>query len=81
MAIEAPNEMLAYVALPPEVNGKKDALAVVDSDPTSPTFGRLVGRLDLPNVGNELHHFGWNACNSHLRGHAPNPQTGIRLVA
>jgi methanethiol oxidase len=80
-AIEAPSEKLAYVALlTPEVNGKKDALGVVDTDPTSPHFGRLVGRLDLPNGGNELHHFGWNACSSHLCAHAPNPHAERRYL-
>src|SRR5256885_888374 len=59
MAGEAPTETLAYVALlTSEQNGKKDALGVVDTDPASPDYGRLVGRLDLPNGGNELHHFG-----------------------
>jgi selenium-binding protein 1 len=81
MAIEAPDETLAYVALlTPEVNGRKDALGVVDTDPTSPHFGRLVGRLDLPNGGNELHHFGWNACSSHLCAHAPNPHAERRYL-
>jgi selenium-binding protein 1 len=81
MAIEAPDETLAYVALlTPEANGKTDALGVVDTDPTSPHFGRLVGRLDLPNGGNELHHFGWNACSSHLCGHAPNPHAERRYL-
>ena len=80
-AIEAPDETLAYVALlTPEANGKKDALGVVDTDPTSPHFGRLVGRLDLPNGGNELHHFGWNACSSHLCAHAPNPHAERRYL-
>jgi selenium-binding protein 1 len=80
-AIEAPAETLAYVALlTPEVNGKKDALGVVDTDPTSPTFGQLVGKLDLPNGGNELHHFGWNACSSHLCAHAPNPHAERRYL-
>ena len=80
-AIEAPAEKLAYVALlTPEVNGKKDALGVVDTDRTSPTFGRLVGKLDLPNGGNELHHFGWNACSSHLCAHAPNPHAERRYL-
>src|SRR5437016_12335338 len=67
MAGEAPAESLAYVALLTNgQNGKKDALGVVDTDPRSPDYGRLVGKLDFPNGGNELHHFGWNACSSHL---------------
>src|SRR6185295_18346235 len=40
MAGEAPAESLAYVALLTQgINGKKDALGVVDTDPDSPTFG------------------------------------------
>jgi selenium-binding protein 1 len=67
MASEAPRELLAYVALLTNgQNGKKDALGVVDTDPESADYGRLVGQLDFPDGGNELHHFGWNACSSHL---------------
>ena len=25
-------------------------------------LSKIVGRIDMPNVGDELHHFGWNAC-------------------
>jgi selenium-binding protein 1 len=85
LAGEAPPEQLAYVALlAPETNGKSngrtDALGVVDTDPTSHDYGRLVGKLDFPNGGNELHHFGWNACSSHLCGYAPNPHVERRYL-
>jgi methanethiol oxidase len=81
LATEAAPEKHAYVALlTPTVNGRSDALGVVDTDPASPTYGRLVGRLDFPNGGNELHHFGWNACSSHLCGHAPNPHMERRYL-
>ena len=81
MAAEAPAESLAYVALLTQgTNGKKDALGVVDADPASPDYGRLVGRLDLPHGGNELHHFGWNACSSHLCAFAPNPHVERRYL-
>ncbi len=81
MAAEAPAETLAYVALLTQgTNGKKDALGVVDADPASPEYGRLVGRLDLPHGGNELHHFGWNACSSHLCAFAPNPHVERRYL-
>ena len=81
MAAEAPPESLAYVALLNTTgNGGKDALGVVDTDPASPDYGRLVGRLDFPHGGNELHHFGWNACSSHLCGHAPNPHMERRFL-
>ena len=81
MAGEAPAETLAYVALlTAENNGKKDALGVIDTDPASPDYGRLVGKLEFPNGGNELHHFGWNACSSHLCAYAPNPHMERRYL-
>ena len=81
LASEAPAEDLAYVALlTPGTNGQKDALGVIDTAPSSPRFGQLVGRLDLPTGGNELHHFGWNACSSHLCGFAPNPHMERRYL-
>jgi selenium-binding protein 1 len=68
MAMEAPPESLAYLALinPKPENGKPDALGVVDTDPNSNSYARLVGQVDMPNAGDELHHFGWNACSSCL---------------
>ncbi|HEU5209899.1 MAG TPA: selenium-binding protein SBP56-related protein, partial [Longimicrobiales bacterium] len=81
MASEAPPERLAYVALLASgENGHTDALGVVDTDPDSPTYGTLVGRVDFPHGGNELHHFGWNACSSHLCGYAPNPHMERRYL-
>jgi len=81
LASEAPAESLAYVALlTPGENGKRNALGVVDTDPASADYGRLVGQLDLPNGGNELHHFGWNACSSHLCAYAANPHVERRYL-
>jgi 56kDa selenium binding protein (SBP56) len=45
---------------------QKDALAVVDCDPDTTTFGGVVGWTELSASGNELHHFGWHACSSAL---------------
>jgi selenium-binding protein 1 len=71
-AVEAPPEKLAYVALLADgANGSRDAIGVVDTDPASPGYGTMVGRTELPQGGNELHHFGWNACSSHLCPYAP----------
>ncbi len=70
-ATEAPPEKLAYVALLSTDATTRDAIGVVDTDPASPDYGTLVGRTDLPQGGNELHHFGWNACSSHLCPYAP----------
>ena len=41
-----------------------DYLATVDVDPESATYSQVVHRTTMPNVGDELHHFGWNACSS-----------------
>nr|WP_308129181.1 selenium-binding protein SBP56-related protein [Actinoplanes polyasparticus] len=37
------------------------------------SYGRVVGWTDLPHTGDELHHFGWNACSSALCPAAPHP--------
>jgi selenium-binding protein 1 len=71
-AIAAPRENLAYVAAYDPAGSRKDAMTVIDCDPSSATYGSVVGWTDLPTGGNELHHFGWNACSSALchEGHA-----------
>jgi selenium-binding protein 1 len=65
-AIDAPPEQLAYVAAFDPRGQVKDAMSVIDCDEASPTYGTVVGWTDLPHAGNELHHFGWNACSSAL---------------
>jgi methanethiol oxidase len=81
LAMQAPVERLAYVALlNPKQDGRPDGMAVVDVDPTSASYGRLVGRLDMPNAGDELHHFGWNACSSALCPYAPHPHIERRYL-
>jgi methanethiol oxidase len=79
-AMEAPPEELAYVALLGVEKGRPDALGVVDTRPDSPGFGRLIGQVDFPNGGNELHHFGWNACSSHLCPWSPNAHVERRYL-
>ena len=81
LAMEAPPEGLAYVALlAPAGNGRRDAVGVVDTDPASSGYGRLVEQVELPQGGNELHHFGWNACSSHLCPYAPNGHVERRYL-
>jgi len=73
-AAAAPAEELAYVAaFHRGDDSRPDALAVVGVDKSSPDFAKVVGWLDMPEVGDELHHFGWNACSSALchAGHDP----------
>jgi methanethiol oxidase len=61
-------------------NGRPDALAVLDLDEHSSTFGELVNRVEMPNVGDELHHFGWNACSSALCPWMPHPHVERRYL-
>ena len=73
-AAAAPAEELAYVAaFHRDGPVRSDALAVVDVKPGSPDYSKIVGWLDMPEIGDELHHFGWNACSSALchTGHDP----------
>ena len=80
-AMEAPPEQLAYVALlTPGETGGRDALGVVDTNPDSAGYGRLIGATEFPNGANELHHFGWNACSSHLCPYAPHAHVERRYL-
>jgi len=82
-ATAAPPETLAYVAtLNTGTNGDRapDAITVLDVEEGSSTYGQLVGRLDMPNVGDELHHFGWNACSSALCPWAAHPHVERRYL-
>jgi selenium-binding protein 1 len=65
-AMKSPRETLMYVpAIRVGTASKKpDYLATVDLDPRSKSYGQVIHRLAMPNAGDELHHFGWNACSS-----------------
>ena len=81
MAMQAVPETLAYLALiNPKKKGKPDAIGVVDLDPKSKGYGRLIGQTDMPKAGDELHHFGWNACSSCLCPYAPHPHMERRYL-
>ncbi|WP_030438793.1 selenium-binding protein SBP56-related protein [Actinoplanes subtropicus] len=79
-AAGAPAETLAYVAAFDRSAEQPDAIAVVDTDPASGTYGKVVGWTSLPNTGDELHHFGWNACSSALCPTAPHPHVERRYL-
>jgi selenium-binding protein 1 len=79
-AMKAARETLAYVvAFDPE-RKVSDTLSVVDVDPKSNSYGRIVGTTSMPHAGDELHHFGWNACSSCLCPNAPHPHTERRYL-
>jgi selenium-binding protein 1 len=64
-AMAAPPEEHLYVACLHEGTGvdAPDFLAVVDAE-----RGSIVHETPMPNVGDELHHFGWNRCSSSCHG-------------
>src|ERR1700694_3597210 len=82
MAMQAPSEQLGYVVTfnPTPQNGRHDALCVLDLDPKSRTYAQVVSRTEVPMVGDELHHFGWNACSAALCPYAPHPHIERRYL-
>jgi selenium-binding protein 1 len=74
-AVAAPSEKLAYVVAFDRSGERHDALTVIDVDETSADYAKVVGWTDMPTRGDELHHFGWNACSSALMhaGHDMGP--------
>jgi selenium-binding protein 1 len=80
LAREAPAETLAYMVTYDPTARQPDALLTIDVDPGSPQYREVVGRLEMPNLGDELHHFGWNVCSSALCPYAPHPHTERRYL-
>jgi methanethiol oxidase len=64
-AIRAPAEGHLYVACLHNGTGveRPDFVAVIDAEE-----GRIVHEVEMPNVGDELHHYGWNRCSSACHG-------------
>lgn len=65
-AMKGPREKLLFVTCTYANTGvyQPDYLAVVDADPDSKAYSKVVHRLSMPKAGDELHHFGWNICSS-----------------
>src|SRR5262249_27257637 len=80
LAREAPAETLAYMVTYDPTARQPDALLTIDVDAGSPHYREVVGRLEMPNLGDELHHFGWNVCSSALCPYAPHPHTERRYL-
>ncbi|MEI5999862.1 selenium-binding family protein [Paraburkholderia bengalensis] len=80
MASSAPKETVAYVASFDPSRETPDELAVVGVEPGSADYGAIISRVPMPNTGDELHHFGWNACSSCLCPNAPHPHTERRYL-
>src|SRR5262245_58214128 len=80
VAMQAPPEKLAYLAILNVAGDQPDALGVVDLDPRSSTFSKVIGQTAMPNAGDELHHFGCNACSTALCPYAPHPHVERRYL-
>jgi len=80
MAMKAPAERFAYVATFDPARKVADALAIVDVDPKSRGYSTITGTVKMPNKGDELHHFGWNACSSCLCPNAPHAHAERRYL-
>ncbi|XP_030898090.2 methanethiol oxidase-like isoform X2 [Melopsittacus undulatus] len=65
-AMKGPREEVVYLPCIYRNTGieKPDYLATVDVDPKSPHYCQVIHRLPMPNLNDELHHSGWNACSS-----------------
>ncbi|GMH44391.1 hypothetical protein BSKO_12343 [Bryopsis sp. KO-2023] len=60
-----PREKLVYVpCVIPDQTSRPDYLATIDVDPESENYSKVIHRLELPNIGDEIHHTGWNSCSS-----------------
>ena len=57
-AMRAPREKILYTVALYIGTGiqKPDYLATIDADPESKTYSQVINRLEMPNVGDELHH-------------------------
>jgi selenium-binding protein 1 len=55
------HERFLYVATIAQSPDDPDFVAVIGADPHRHGFGQIVNRIDMPNVGDELHHFGYSA--------------------
>ena len=80
MAMKAPAETMAYVAAFDPARKVPDGIAVVDVDPASKSYSKILNTVAMPNAGDELHHFGWNACSSCLCPNAPHPHVERRYL-
>jgi methanethiol oxidase len=53
-------ERFLYVTTIAQSATDPDFVAVIGADPRRSDFGKIVNRVDMPEVGDELHHFGYS---------------------
>jgi selenium-binding protein 1 len=54
-------ERYLYVSTIAQSPTDPDFIAVIGADPRRKDFGKIVNRIDMPSVGDELHHYGYSA--------------------
>src|SRR5262245_54009944 len=54
-------ERFLYVSTVAQSATDPDFIAVIGADPRRADFGRIVNRIDMPNVGDEVHHYGYSS--------------------
>ena len=63
---ELQQERFLYVTTVAQSPNDPDFVAVIGADPSQSDFGKIVNRVDMPNVGDELHHFGYSSNQNRL---------------
>jgi selenium-binding protein 1 len=66
-AMSGPREELLYIPcinVNFQENNKPDYIVTVDVNPKTSPQGKVIHRLPVTHTGDELHHFGWNACSN-----------------
>jgi selenium-binding protein 1 len=62
-----PRERLLYVGCVDVGGQDPDFMLVVGADPEdTETYGKIVHRVDMPDIGDEIHHYGFNVFQTHL---------------
>lgn len=59
-----PREKLLYIPCIVPKKDRPDYLVTIDADPDSGTYSKVIHRLPMTHIGDEIHHSGWNACSS-----------------
>mgnify|MGYP000459840855 CR=1 FL=1 len=82
-ARKAKQERFPYVATIAKSATGPDVVAVIGADPRRSDVGRIVDRVDMPNIGDELHRFGDSADQKRLVAAGPvlEPEHELRHLA
>nr|XP_054750529.1 methanethiol oxidase-like [Lytechinus pictus] len=57
-------EILYVTCSPSNLEGEPDVLLTLDVNSDSDTYGKVIHRLPMPHIGDEISRLGWNTCMS-----------------